>query len=62
MAEPSEHDSIVREIRSLRSQVRHSGQQLEPFVKALAAALDGIDIEGITDNAKERFMSETEKH
>jgi len=44
LAEPSEHEKIVNEIRSLRSQVRKSHQQLEHFVKALAVMLDGINI------------------
>lgn len=41
MAEPSEHEKILSEIRSLRSQVRKSHQQFEPFVEALAEMLDG---------------------
>ena len=62
MAEPSEHEKIVKEIRSLRSQVRKSHQQLEPFVKALVEMLDGISIEGVTSEAKDKFMSDTTQH
>ena len=62
IAEPSEHENIVKEIRSLRSQVRKSDQQLEPFVKALAEMLDGISIEGVASAAKAKFMSDTTQH
>jgi hypothetical protein len=62
MAEPSEHEKIVKEIRSLRSQVRKSHRQLEPFVKALAEMLDGISIEGVASTAKDKFMSDTTQH
>ena len=59
LATPSEHEKIVNEIRSLRSQVRKSHQQLEPFVKALAEMLDGINIMDVVSSAKDKFMSDT---
>ncbi len=62
MADPMEHDNIVKEIRSLRSRVRKAHQQLEPFVKALAEILDGINIDNVANSAKEKFMSDTRQH
>ena len=62
MAEPNEHENIVKEIRSLRSQVRKSHQQLEPFVKALSEMIFGITIDNIVDSAKDKFMSDTRQH
>lgn len=62
MAEPKEHDKIVKETRSLRSEVRKSHQQLEPFVKALAEILDGLAIDDIEKDAKDKFMAVTRSH
>lgn len=62
MAEPKEHDKIVKEIRLLRSKVKKSHQQLEPFVKALAEMLDGLNIDDIANGAKLKFMSDTRPH
>ncbi len=62
MAEPNEHENIVKEIRSLRSQVRKSHQQLEPFVKALSEMIFGISIDNIVNSAKDEFMSDTRQH
>jgi hypothetical protein len=62
MAEPIEHEKIVKEIRSLREQVRKSHQLLEPYVKALAEILDGVSMEDISSTAKDKFMLETTMH
>jgi len=62
MAEPKEHEDIVKEIRALRSRVHKSHQQLEPFVKALAEILDGISIDNVANSAKAKFMSDTRQH
>jgi uncharacterized protein YutE (UPF0331/DUF86 family) len=61
MAETSEHERIVKEIRALRSQVRKCHQQLEPFVKALAEMLDGTSINDLVNLAKDTLMSDTRK-
>lgn len=62
IAEPIEHEKIVKEMRLLRSQVRKSHLQLEPFVKALAEMLDDISIEGVASAAKVKFMTDTTQH
>lgn len=62
MVDPKEHVKIVKEIRSLRLEVRKSRQQLEPFTKALAKKLDGLDIDDFADEAKGKFMSDTRFH
>lgn len=59
IADPKEHNKIVKEIESLRKQVRKAHQQLEPFVKALAEMLDGVSIDDITKNAKNKFIADT---
>ncbi len=56
IADPSKHEKIVKEIRLLRSQVRKSHQQLDPFVKALAKMLDGISIEGFTSAGHVKYF------
>jgi hypothetical protein len=55
----NQHDSLVREIRELRSKVRNSHHQLAPFVKGLAEALDGIAIDEWAAEAKTTFMFDT---
>ncbi|MGB9128124.1 MAG: hypothetical protein WCB97_00600 [Thiobacillus sp.] len=62
MIDPNEHENLVREIRALRSQVRSSHQQLEPFVKALAETLDDIAIDELSTQAKAKFMPDTRQH
>ena len=62
MAEPEEHSKIEKEIKSLRSKVRKSHKQLEPFVAALAKHLDDIDIDAVAAESKSKFMSDTELH
>ena len=57
-----EHDKIVREIRSLRSTVRKSHAQLQPFVEHLAEKLDGFDMNEIGAVAKRQFLQDTREH
>ena len=55
MANLDEHGQIVKEIRSLRSTVRKSNKQLEPFIKGLAEALDGASIDEAFHEGKEKI-------
>lgn len=57
--DPNEHEKITKEIRALRSCVRKSHKQLEPFVKALAEHLDGISIDDVSAEAIASFMART---
>jgi hypothetical protein len=59
MADVKEHKRLVSEIRSLRSQVRKSHKQLEPFVALLAKIVDGFDFEDFSSDAKEKFIRDT---
>ena len=61
MAEPDEHEKLVKEIRSLRSRVQKAQKQLDPFVKGLAEMLDGISIDDVSNAAKAKFMLETKQ-
>ena len=62
IAEPEEHSKIEKEIKLLRSKVRKSHKQLEPFVAALAKHLDDIDIDAVMAESKRKFMPDTELH
>ena len=62
LADPKEHENLVIEIRALRSTVRQSHKQLEPFVKAMAEMLDGLSIDEFASDAKTQFMSDTREH
>jgi HPt (histidine-containing phosphotransfer) domain-containing protein len=62
MAKLEEHAEIEKEIKSLRSKVRKSHKQLEPFVAALAKHLGDLDIDAIAEESKSKFMSDTELH
>lgn len=42
--EVSEHEMLVKEIRALRSTVRRSQKQLDPFLRTLAMAIDGAPL------------------
>lgn len=61
IAEPNEHEKLVKEIRSLRSLVQKSHKELDPLVKALAEMLDGISIDDVSNTAKAKFMSDTKQ-
>ena len=57
IADPHQHSCLVKDIRSMRSKVRRAGKQLEPFIQALAAITDGLDLETFGKEAKEQFMN-----
>ena len=59
LAEPRAHNEIVKEIRSLRSEVRKAHQMLDPFIKSLAEILCNISIDNIANEAKGKFMQTT---
>jgi len=61
MAEPNEHEKIVKEMRALRARVQKAQKQLDPFVKGLAEMLDGISIDDVSNEAKAKFMSDKEQ-
>lgn len=62
MIEVSEHEVLVREIRAHRSTVRRSQKQLDPFVQALAKAIDGAPFVTWAAEIKEKFLRETQEH
>jgi hypothetical protein len=57
-----EHDTIIREIRALRSDVRNCSKQLAPSVKSLARGLDHIDPDKFAEEAKRTFLEATREH
>jgi uncharacterized protein YutE (UPF0331/DUF86 family) len=61
IADPKEHSKIVKEIGSLRSQVRKSHQQLEPFVKELAEIL-ALPFDDMAKDSKDKFIADIRFH
>jgi len=59
MTKVKEHDSLVAEIRLLRSKVRKSHKQLEPIIASLAALTDGLNLDDFANEVKQDFMRET---
>lgn len=55
-ADPDQHNNLVKDIRIIRDQVRRAGKKLEPFIQALVAITDGLDMEAFNKSAKEQFM------
>lgn len=62
MIEVREHEALVAEIRSLRSTIRRSQEQLDPFVRALAESIDGAPFDTWAAEAKEKFRRDTREH
>jgi hypothetical protein len=62
MVNPLEHEKLVSEIRALRTQVRRSSKQLDPFVKYLAEHLDGISLAELEAEIKAKFLADTKRH
>lgn len=62
MVNPLEHENLVSEIRALRTQVRRSSKQLDPFVKYLAEHLDGISPAELEAEIKAKFLADTKRH
>ena len=56
LVEPTNHSSIVKEIRRLRSRVRRVQKLLDPFMKDLAESLFGLDLQKLGDDAKRQFL------
>jgi hypothetical protein len=61
IVELNEHESLLKELRSLRSRVQKSQKQLDPFIKALAEMMDGVSIDDIANEAKAKFMLDTKQ-
>ena len=59
IADPDEHGGLIKDIRSLRAQVRSASEKLEPFTRALVSMTDGLDLDEFGKDAKEKFMSKT---
>jgi hypothetical protein len=59
IADVKEHNDLISEIRSLRAKIRKSHKQLEPFVASLAQMVDGLELEDFANDAKEKFMRDT---
>jgi hypothetical protein len=57
LSDPANHSSMVKEIREIRSKVRHGMSALDPFVKRLAKATDGIDIEKLNDDLRNEIAT-----
>ena len=62
MIEVREHEAMVKEIRTLRSMVRRSQKQLDPFVRGLAESLDGAPFDTWAAELKEKFLRDTRGH
>jgi hypothetical protein len=62
MVNPLEHEKLVKEIRDLRTQVRKSSKQLDPFVKSLAEHLDGVSPAELEAEMKTKFLADTKRH
>ena len=62
MVEVREHDEIVKEIRALRSNVRRSQKQLDPFIRALAELIDGATFDAWAAETREKFLTDTRAH
>ena len=62
MMDVAEHEALVKEIRALRSTVRRSQKQLDPFVRALAESIDGAPFDTWASAAKEQFLRDTREH
>jgi uncharacterized protein YutE (UPF0331/DUF86 family) len=62
LMEVREHEALVKEIRALRSTVRRSQEQLDPFVRALAESLDGVPFDTWAAEAKDTFLRDTREH
>ena len=62
MFEVREHEALMKEIRGLRSTVRRSQKQLDPFVRTLAESIDGAPFDTWAAEAKEKFLRDTREH
>jgi len=62
LVEVREHDALVREISVLRSPVRRSQEQLDPFVRALAESLEEAPLDAWAAEAKAKFLRDTREH
>ena len=49
-------DALIREVRLLRSKVQKAEKALDPFIKGLASAIDGIHIQELQDQALTKFF------
>ena len=57
-ADSSQHESVVSEIRNLRSTIRNAHKNLEPFVRAMAKAVDDIDFDFYENEAKQQLLNQ----
>ncbi len=57
MAQPDEHATLVKEIRTERKKVRDCTQLLDPFVKGLAEGLDSFSFDEFEAQIKRGFMT-----
>jgi hypothetical protein len=62
MADVGEHESLLKELRSLRSTVQRGQKQLDPFVRALAESIDGATFDVWTSEVKDKFLRDTREH
>lgn len=56
----NEHEVIVREIYKIRSTVRKSRNQLDPFIRGLVERIDGLDMEAMMEEDIDKFMVDTD--
>ena len=54
-----ERRNIVTEIRALRSKVRGSFNELDPFVQCLVEQIDGLNINAVSSQVKEQFLKDS---
>ena len=60
MADVSQQDEIVKEIRCMRSTVRKSIDQLDPFICKIAELREGFDMDKLVKDIERRIFGDTE--